>query len=119
MSVPAITIIVAPTGIRSRYCAWIGDRLLVKSSRTPLLDAARMLSGEGVDPATRIVMRHQGKDYDALRSTVGTAAGLVVEEHDAPRFRKWRPTFVGGLPRSDETETAATYPQPTLQEALL
>src|SRR5262249_28487726 len=111
--------IVAPTGIRSRYCAWIGDRLVVKSSRTPLLDAARVLSGEGVDPATQIVMRRQDKGYDALRSTVRAAAGLGVEGPDAPQFRKWRPTFVGGLPRSDETEAAATYPQPTLQEALL
>jgi hypothetical protein len=26
---------------------------------------------EGIDPASRVIMRHAGKDYDALRSTVG------------------------------------------------
>jgi hypothetical protein len=53
-----------------------------------------VLVGEGVDPASRIVMRHEGKDYDALTSTVGVAAKLTVKESTKdgkPRFVGWQP----------------------------
>ena len=57
-----------------------------------LLDVCRLLAGEGVDPSTRVVMRHQGQDYDALRSTIGAAAKLTVEEGKRrPIFRPWKP----------------------------
>jgi hypothetical protein len=39
-------------------------------------------------------MRHQGKDYDALTSTVGAAAKLTVKESTGdgkPRFGNWHP----------------------------
>jgi hypothetical protein len=38
-----------------------------------MLDAARFLLVEGVDPATQIVMGHEGQNY-GLRSTIGSAA---------------------------------------------
>jgi hypothetical protein len=63
-----------------RFLAQLGDRVLVASSRQPFLDAARVLLADGCDPATVIVMRHAASDFDALRSTVGFAAGLVVED---------------------------------------
>src|SRR5215470_2073014 len=86
----ASVVVVAPIE-RGRFRASFDGRVLVEASATPFLDAARFLAAEGVDPATRIVMRHQGKDYDALVSTVGTAAKLTVEEGDGvPRFRRWR-----------------------------
>jgi hypothetical protein len=56
-----------------------GARLLVGRSAQQTLDACRLLAGDGVDPSTR-VMRHEGRDYDALRSTIGAAAKLTVEE---------------------------------------
>ena len=59
----SIIIVVAPVA-RGRFRASFGGRLLVESSNTPFPDAARILAGEGIEPATRIVMRHQGKDYD-------------------------------------------------------
>ena len=34
-----------------------------------MLDACRVLTGEGADPLTRVVMRHAGQDHDALRSS--------------------------------------------------
>ena len=64
----------------------------MKSSRQPFLDAARALLLDGCDSVTILTMRHAGSDIDALRSTVGAAAKLTVEEGDrtAPSFRSWK-----------------------------
>ena len=45
-----------------------------------------------------LVMRHANFPDDALRSTVGVAAGLVVEDDSGgkPVFRKWRPDRFDG-----------------------
>jgi hypothetical protein len=61
-------------------------------SRQPLLDAARVLLTEGVDPATEIVTRHIGAAFDAMRSTVGAAAKWTVREDDkvGPIFVRWK-----------------------------
>jgi hypothetical protein len=104
----ASVVVVAPIE-RDRFSASFGGRVLVEASATPFLDAARVLAGEGVDPATRIVMRHRGKNYDALTSTVGAAVKLRVEEGDGvPRFRRWRPSPYGrGTPGRVSDEVAA------------
>lgn len=88
---------------RGRFVARLGDRVLVKSTRQPLLDAARILLAEGADPAARIVMRHVGADHAALASTVGQAAKLTVVERDhgnRPVLEPWkaRPSFAGASP---------------------
>jgi hypothetical protein len=59
----------------------------------PFCDAARVLLAEGADPAAKFVMRHENSSYDALRSTVGAAAGLTVADDNGgkPIFRKWSP----------------------------
>jgi hypothetical protein len=67
-------------------------RLIITRSSQPLLDRARALLAKGIDPRTRILMRHVGADADALRSTVGRAAKLSIREgDDAPRFKDWVP----------------------------
>jgi hypothetical protein len=111
--VDPVVILVAPLG-HGRFRASFGGQLLVKSSAMPLLDAARVLAGEGVDPATRIVMRHEGKDYDALTSTVGVAAKLAIREETSdgkPRFVKWHPYGGPNVPVASpisETDPAVT-----------
>jgi hypothetical protein len=68
----------------------VDGRVLVASTRQPLLDAARVLAAEGWDPATVIVLRHEGSATDSLRSTVGAAAKLAaVETASRPRFAPW------------------------------
>jgi hypothetical protein len=68
--------------------ACLGERVILESSRQPLLDAARVLLGEGADPRTRIQMRHAGAIHVALSSTVGKAAKLEVKDDiNGPRFR--------------------------------
>jgi hypothetical protein len=72
-------VVVSPTG---RACSFSAHdecgRILVESSRQPLLDACRALIAEGADPNAWVIMRHQGSDVDALRSKVGLAARLTV-----------------------------------------
>ena len=65
-------------------------------SRQPLLDAARVLIKEGVDPATPIATRHAGAGFDAMTSTVGAAAKWTVRENEtqSPTLRP-----LGGLSR--------------------
>jgi hypothetical protein len=97
----SIEIIVMPVDRRGRFTARLGDRVILKSSRQPLLDAARILA-EGVAPSTRIAMRHAGANHVALRSTVGTAARLTVAERNkgnGPVFEPWKPRpFSAGSP---------------------
>jgi hypothetical protein len=94
-----ITIIVSLAG-RGRFRASWGGRVLVEASSTPFLDAARVLAGEGVDPATRIAMRHHGEDHDALTS----AAGLDVK---GEYIVKHRPR-VEGVETADQTAAHAS-----------
>jgi hypothetical protein len=98
---------------RGRFRGSFGGRVLVETSSTPFLDAARVLAGEGGDPATRIVMRHEGQSYDALISTVGAAAKLTVEDDGAPRFRRWKPFLSWDRsPPISETDPAITPAAP-------
>jgi hypothetical protein len=112
-----VVIKVAPVA-RGRFRASFDGRVLVEASSTPFLDAARVLAGEGVDPATRIVMRHEGQSYDALISTVGAAAKLTVKESTRdgkPRFGNWHPYGGPGVPVPSpisQTELAGVSPHP-------
>ena len=94
-----ITLIIRPyrspiTGkrIQGKFEARLDGRLICISHQ-PLLDGARLLAAEGIDPAIPIRMRHEGTAYDALRSTVGVAANLTVRETDTdgPRYVRWKP----------------------------
>jgi hypothetical protein len=91
-----ITIILNPIG-RGRFAAALDERVLCRSRR-PFLDSARVLLAEGADPATPFAMRHAGSDYDALRSTIGQAAGLTVLEPDDPRDGRIYPRFARHQP---------------------
>jgi len=83
---------IKPIG-RGMYRAWLGDRVLVRSTREPLLAGARVLLAEGVPAATRIGMRRAGSAEIALSSTVGGAARLTVIEREGgngPVFERWK-----------------------------
>jgi hypothetical protein len=76
----------------------VDGRPIGTRSTTPFCDAARALLAQEADPATVLVMRHKGEDRDALRSTIGTAAGLTVKDRGdgKPHFAKWRPNDFHG-----------------------
>jgi hypothetical protein len=69
----------------------VDGRTIVKRSTTPFCATARVLLAEGIDPATKLVMRHEGLSHDALRSTVGVAAKLTVADSSTgkPIFVPW------------------------------
>ena len=68
------------------------ERVLVRRTHQPLLDASRVLRADGIDPQTRIILRRAGSHSDALISSVGGAAKLrVKEDAGQPRFRSWTP----------------------------
>jgi hypothetical protein len=83
-----ITIVVAPAG-QGRFDAWDGGTLLVAGSHQPFLDTARALVSGGTDPDTTLIMRHAGSTTDALRSRIGDAARLTVDENRGA-FRRSR-----------------------------
>ena len=56
-------------------------------SQQPLLDAARVLFKEGIDPATPVATRHAGALFDAMTSTVEAAAKWTVRETETERLR--------------------------------
>jgi hypothetical protein len=100
----------------------VDGRFVVKRSTTPFCDAACALLAEGIDPGTRMVMRHANSPHDALRSTVRAAAGLTVTDATAdgkPRFVKWQPNRfrvdgdVCGDPPMRETGSPAVEVHPT------
>jgi hypothetical protein len=87
---------VRPSGYSARgqlFDGTIDGRHIVSGSNQPLLSACRALLAEGIDPATRIAMRHAGREHDALVATVGTAAKLSVSKGAAfvTHFAEWFP----------------------------
>lgn len=99
-----IIITAAPAG-RGRYHASVDGRYIC-STRQPFLDAARCLAAQGIDPSTPIALVHAGSDTISMRSTIGVAAGLSVEEGDRLTLRRYRPpSAVEGLPAADSSST--------------
>ena len=84
-----LTITVSPAG-RGNFIAHLDGRQLCNATRSPFLTAARQLLSEGMDLATKIIMRHAGSDTDCLTSTIGRAARLCVLEKRGPRFARNR-----------------------------
>jgi hypothetical protein len=84
-----VTIVIKEYKRRGRFDFRLEEtgRYLGRSS-TPLLTAARILLAEGMPPETPIEMRHEGSITISLRSTIGAAAKLEVNNE---RFAPYRP----------------------------
>jgi hypothetical protein len=85
-----IILIIEPVNRRGLFAARLAEnsRILSKS-RPPFTDAARSSLRESVDPKTILISRKAGLDYDSLRSTVGAAAKITVDESKT-RFARWK-----------------------------
>jgi hypothetical protein len=93
-----LELVVAPASQAGKFEARLTGRTLCVST-TPFVDSARVLLAEGVNPAAVLTMRHEGSDTFALRSRLGSAAGLTVQESTgSPRFATWRPYVRAPLP---------------------
>jgi hypothetical protein len=86
-----IVVIVSPRSEGRGVAIVEGVELCV--SREPFLEAARVLRDRGVPGTTPMVMRREGSDIIALRSTVQRAARLTVIEDgkSGTRFGRWKP----------------------------
>jgi hypothetical protein len=76
-----VTIIVAPIASSpGRFMAKLANEgdVLVRSSRTPFLDAARRLLELGYPVDAVLVMRHARSAVESLRAKIGKAAALTV-----------------------------------------
>jgi hypothetical protein len=74
-----------------------------------LLTAARILQAEGIPEDAPISITHEGSSVVAMKSTVGKAAGLAVEETDTrgPRLKSFRP-MSNQMPRQRVRHEART-----------
>jgi hypothetical protein len=82
---------VRPAERPGRFWGLVAGRDLT-ISRQPFLDVARVLLREGVDSSMPLVMRWTTTGTESLRSTVGQAAKLTVEDNNHHlRFRLYMP----------------------------
>lgn len=112
--IETILLIIEPVNRRGLFAARLAeDSRTLCTSRTPFTDAARVLLREGVDPKSILISRKAGQDYDSLRSTVGAAAKLTVDEHNGTVFAKHKSLPASAVPRRVRSaEGAATSVAP-------
>ena len=102
-----LILIVTPGSSSDHYAVYVGEnrRLLLASSRQPLLDGARALLAEGCQPDTLLIMR-RADGVDALRARAGDAARLTVDE-TRTSFARWKPFFRSAVsPRNAPSRSA-------------
>jgi hypothetical protein len=84
-------------------------RLISVSWRQPFLYGARALRGAALDPGAVLILRHAGREADALTATIRTAGKLYAEGNThGPRFRSIRkaPPASGDRPRVANSASA-------------
>ncbi|QRM27370.1 hypothetical protein [Microvirga sp. VF16] len=94
--IPTLHIVVRPVS-QGRYAALLDSQELCRSSM-PFFSAARRLLAQEHDPSTLLSMRHEGSAVVALRSTIGRAARLTVQESakDSARIVRLRTAVANG-----------------------
>jgi hypothetical protein len=96
-----IILVIKPAPKAGRFAGYLGDELIVPSSRQPFLDGARVLLARGYDQATPYNMRHANSAVlSFVTTTIGHAAGLSVNA-DRTRFQKFIP-FQGPIKEAAE-----------------
>ena len=87
-----IEIVVKAKG-RGRYQGYVDGEPIGRSSGQPFYHGARALIAMGTDPEIPLQMRHENSQTISMRSTVGRAAKLMVQEdkNRGPTVRAWRP----------------------------
>lgn len=109
-----IRITVEEIGLRRGLFAAHMDERTLAVSRTPLFSAARVLIDEGHSPDDEICMQHIDSATVSIKTTVGVAARLSVEETGgAPLLRAWRarPPLEGSLGIASNLLTEGECPQ--------
>jgi hypothetical protein len=113
-----LVIVVTPVSGRAGVFAASleGTQTVLCKSRTPLLEAARVLIAAGYHPRIRLKMRHCGAEHFALEAKLGDAAGLVVEESaHGPKFRCWRKVGANAAERPAKPDLDSATKEAPLQ----
>jgi hypothetical protein len=104
----SLSLVIEPRG-NGTFAARLAGGGAEMVSRTPFLTAARKLIELGYSPKVVLIMRRAGAEVDSLRSSIGTAAALTVEDgpDGRPRFRPWK--AFGARPARKSSE-GSRYP---------
>lgn len=123
---PALRLVVRPVG-RGRYAALLDGQEICRTE-TPFFSAARQLLSQDYDPSMVLAMSHEGSATIAIRSTIGRAAGLTVDEPPKGGIRivHLRNTVANGVftelpdprPQTAKVPTAGTWVAEDLKSAL-
>ena len=97
-------------GLRWQHLPALRDgRLIAGSWRQPFLYGARTLRGAAFDPGAVLILRHAGREADALTATIRTAGKLYVEGNThGPRFRSMAKR-ASSVDRPRVANSASTY----------
>ena len=79
--------------IAGHFEAKLGNRVIIRATRQPLLDGARALMALGVDATAAVIMRHVGSEADCITTKIDTAARLTVKDRKRGglAFEQWSP----------------------------
>jgi hypothetical protein len=87
-----IEVVLKPTTTPGLFSAESGGTVIVKSSRSPICDAARALHALGHGDDSTVVARHHGSDLVSMRGPLWAWRSLTVrEDRNGPRFVRWEP----------------------------
>jgi hypothetical protein len=86
-----VEVVLRPKG-KGLFSAESGGTVIVKSSRSPICDAARALHALGHGDDSTVVARHHGSDLVSMRGPLWAWRSLTVrEDRNGPRLVRWEP----------------------------
>jgi hypothetical protein len=93
VNTPTLIIILRELQKRGIYSVSLDAKILIKKTRQPESDLARVLHKLGYGDETLLIMRRDGSEIDGIRAPLGVLRKLKVREdgRSAPRFVKYEP----------------------------
>ena len=90
MAGTALTVILRARG-RSRFDALLDGVQIVKASKNPISDAARVLHWMGYSDRRLLFAQHEAAAHYAMRATLGSWRKLRIREDRGLRYVAWEP----------------------------
>jgi hypothetical protein len=86
----ALTVVLNARG-RGRFDAFFGGTQIVKASKNPISNAARILHRQGYSDDRLLLARHEGAKHDAMHGPLGKWRKVRVREDRGLRYVAWEP----------------------------
>jgi hypothetical protein len=83
-------LVITPANRRGLFVALLPGRIISRS-RQPFVDGAHQLLRESFPPETLLISRGAPDGMDCLRSTIGFAAGITIDEHNGTALARYKP----------------------------